>query len=126
MSQMLQASGHGREEYFDRSGQALSEQEVVSNLFIFTAIGFDTTVNTLAYGLVLLCRHPSWQDWSSKEIDSVLPASNGSSNHQTTQPYIQACMLETLSSTPLLFTQASGAKVRKSPTAQITNSIKRN
>jgi len=69
MSQLLQAS----EENSGKTGKALSEEEIMGNLFIFTAAGFDTTANTLAYALVLLARYPQWQTWLSEEIDSIIP-----------------------------------------------------
>jgi cytochrome P450 len=94
MSQLLQSSE--REE----KSKALTEEEMLGNLFIFTAAGFDTTANTLSYALVLLCRHPDWQDWILEEVDSLLPAT-------ATEPVdyaaifpkvvrIMAVMLETL------------------------------
>lgn len=66
MSQLLQASEK-------EDGKALSEDEMMGNLFVFTAAGFDTTANTLSYALVLLCRYPQWQDWILEEVDSILP-----------------------------------------------------
>lgn len=70
LSQLLQAS-----EGDVKAGKSLSEDEMMGNLFVFTAAGFDTTANTLSYALVLLCRYPQWQDWIIEEIDSLLPAS---------------------------------------------------
>jgi cytochrome P450 len=66
MSQLLQASS--------KSGEALlTEDEMLGNLFIFTAAGFDTTANTLSYALVLLCRYPYWQDWILEEVNGLMP-----------------------------------------------------
>ncbi|WQF83646.1 Putative cytochrome P450 [Colletotrichum destructivum] len=50
----------------------LTEDEIAGNLFIFTAAGFDTTANTLAYAVTLLAAHPEWQAWIRAEIDAVL------------------------------------------------------
>lgn len=73
MSQLLQAS-----EGDAKAGKALSEEEMLGNLFIFTAAGFDTTANTLSYALVLLCRYPKWQEWVHEEIDSlIIPSGSG-------------------------------------------------
>lgn len=45
MSQLLQASEHGEDSSVEKSGRnTLSDEEMMSNLFIFTAAGFDTTV----------------------------------------------------------------------------------
>jgi cytochrome P450 len=71
LSQMLHASEPDDEEL--KGSKALSEHEMVGNLWIFTAAGFDTTTNTLAYALLLLSRYPKWQEWVFEEIDSIMP-----------------------------------------------------
>ena len=71
MSQLLQASEQGEGE--KKGFKALSEDEMLGNLFIFTIAGFDTTANTLSYALVILSRYPSWQEWIFEEIDSIMP-----------------------------------------------------
>lgn len=95
MSQLLQAS-----EQDGKSGKALTEDEMMGNLFIFTAAGFDTTANTLSYALVLLCRYPEWQDWILQEVDDLFPStSNEPVDYATLFPKvvrIMAFMLETL------------------------------
>ncbi|KAJ4422651.1 hypothetical protein N0V82_002655 [Gnomoniopsis sp. IMI 355080] len=105
MAQLLQASEQGGDAATTtttKSGQALTEDEMLGNLFIFTAAGFDTTANTLAYALALLCRHPSWQDWLFEEIDAVMPPGDDPSkslDYAAVYPAairIQACMLEVL------------------------------
>lgn len=55
-----------------RKGPALSEQELIGNLYIFTAAGFDTTANSISYTILLLARYPKWQDWLIEEIDALL------------------------------------------------------
>lgn len=57
-----------------RKGPALSDGELMGNLYIFTAAGFDTTANTIAYSLLFLARHPRWQDWLFEELDALLPS----------------------------------------------------
>ncbi|KAK3679893.1 hypothetical protein LTR78_000270 [Recurvomyces mirabilis] len=52
ISQLLQASADSGK------GEALTEEETVGNIFIFTVAGFDTTANTLSHALVLLARYP--------------------------------------------------------------------
>lgn len=66
MSQLLQAS--------KQPEGSLSDEEMMGNLFVFTAAGFDTTANTVSYALVLLARYPQWQDWLLEEIDSIVPS----------------------------------------------------
>ncbi|KAJ3943626.1 uncharacterized protein N0V96_006555 [Colletotrichum fioriniae] len=60
----------------------LTEEEIAGNLFIFTAAGFDTTANTLAYAVTLLAAYPEWQAWIQAELDVVLgpPAPSPSSS----------------------------------------------
>ncbi|KAH8879356.1 cytochrome P450 [Thozetella sp. PMI_491] len=53
------------------SNQYLSDQEIAGNLFIFTAAGFDTTANTMAFAVTLLSAYPDWQAWVQEEIDFV-------------------------------------------------------
>lgn len=55
-----------------KSPQYLSETEILGNLFIFTAAGFDTTANTMAYALAFLTTYPEWQDWIHEEISRVV------------------------------------------------------
>lgn len=44
---------------------------------IFTAAGFDTTANTIAFALTLLARHRKWQEWVCVEVDELVPADPG-------------------------------------------------
>ena len=98
MSQLLHASEHGDAD--TKGVEALSEEEIVGNLFLFIAAGFDTTANTLSYAMVLLSRYPNWQEWLFKEIDSIMPAESCIDlDYSTIFPKamrIQAYMLEVL------------------------------
>jgi cytochrome P450 len=98
MSQLMHASEQNNAEM--KGVKALSEDEMVGNLFIFTAAGFDTTANTLAYALVLLSRYPKWQEWIFEEIDSIIPPDSSSDlDYIAIFPKasrIQACMFEVL------------------------------
>lgn len=120
MAQLLQASEQGVDGISSqKGGQALSEEELLGNLFIFTAAGFDTTANTLAYALALLCRYPSWQKWLFEEIDTIMPQSgdgeDSSLDYAAIYPAairIQACMLEVLRLFPPVIHMA---KMTKAP-----------
>lgn len=94
MSQLLAASAA------ESKGAQLSEEEQIGNLFIFTAAGFDTTANTLAFSLVLLARCPHWQDWLYEEVREIVPEDKMAElNYVTAFPKasrVLACMLETL------------------------------
>ncbi|KAK4542300.1 hypothetical protein LTR36_006953 [Oleoguttula mirabilis] len=98
MSQLLQAS---ESPGVDEKSKALSDEEMMGNLFIFTAAGFDTTANTLSYAVALLVRFPQWQDWLVEEIDSILMTEVTNEELEYTAIYprcirIMAFMMETL------------------------------
>lgn len=71
LSNLVRASKDG-----SASGLSLSEEEMISNLFIFTAGGYKTTAAALAYAVVLLARLPQWQEWLLEEVDSLISADN--------------------------------------------------
>lgn len=71
VSKILRASEEGKD-----PSLALTEAERISNLFIVTAAGFETTATTLAYAMVLLVRYPKWQDWLLEEVDSLIPTTS--------------------------------------------------
>lgn len=56
----------------EKGAITLHEDEIVGNLFVFSAAGTDTTANTMAYALFTLAADPKWQDWIIEEIDQVL------------------------------------------------------
>ncbi|KAF1822771.1 cytochrome P450 [Dissoconium aciculare CBS 342.82] len=68
MSQLLQATSAGAAEK-----KGLTDDETMGNLFVFTAAGFDTTANTLAYAIMLMSRYPQWQKWVLEEVDEIMP-----------------------------------------------------
>jgi cytochrome P450 len=109
MSQLIAASEQAESgnEIKAIKNRALSEEEMIGNLFIFTAAGFDTTANTLSYALALLARYPQWQDWMMEEIDEIVPSSKELSDwdYATIFPKatrVMAFMLETLRLCPPL------------------------
>ncbi|KAK4243505.1 cytochrome P450 [Corynascus novoguineensis] len=71
VSKILRASEEGKD-----PSLALTEAERISNLFIVTAAGFETTATTLAYAMVLLVRYPQWQDWLLEEVDNLIPTTS--------------------------------------------------
>ena len=76
MSQLVQASEHGDPDLQtagEKKTKALSDEEMMGNLFVFTGAGFDTTANTISYALITLARYPHWQEWLFEEIDNILP-----------------------------------------------------
>ena len=70
MSTMVRLSDSARDgEEINSKSQNLSEEEILGNLFQFTAAGFDTTANTMAYAVTMLAIETKWQDWIMEEID---------------------------------------------------------
>lgn len=51
--------------------QALSNQEMVGNIFIFILAGHETTANTLQSALIILATKPKIQQTVQNEIDSI-------------------------------------------------------
>ncbi|KAH7350990.1 cytochrome P450 [Rhexocercosporidium sp. MPI-PUGE-AT-0058] len=54
--------------------QALSNEEMIGNIFIFIVAGHETTANTLQTCLILLAMHPEVQKAVQHEIDSIWAA----------------------------------------------------
>jgi hypothetical protein len=68
LSQMIQLS----DQYTDsKSSLTLTEEEIHGNLFLFSAAGFDTTANTMAYAVTLLAAYPEWQDWMREDLHGL-------------------------------------------------------
>jgi cytochrome P450 len=65
-------SQNGSAEKDEKKAAGLTEDEIMGNLFVFTAAGFDTTANTMTYAITMLAANPQWQDWMGEEIDRVL------------------------------------------------------
>ncbi|KEQ75116.1 putative TPA: cytochrome P450 oxidoreductase [Aureobasidium namibiae CBS 147.97] len=51
--------------------RAFTEDEVMGNLFIYLLAGYETTANSIYYGLALLALRPDIQDKTIAEIDQV-------------------------------------------------------
>ncbi len=74
-----------------KSMQYLSEEEILGNLFLFTAAGFDTTANSMAYAITILAAYPQWQEWIFEELDGVLPG-DGVSDYARIFPKLIRCL----------------------------------
>ena len=70
----------------------LTEDEIVGNLFIFTAAGFDTTANTLGFAVAFLAAFPQWQTWMQEEIDHVFAKAGDSRDYATLFPKLPRCL----------------------------------
>ncbi|KAJ7889916.1 cytochrome P450 [Mycena olivaceomarginata] len=58
-------------EHDEKLGRAMSESEVMGNMFIMLFAGHETTANTLHYALLSLALNPDAQDMLLNEIDSI-------------------------------------------------------
>ena len=68
LSQMIQLSDESKA---GKTGLTLTEEEIHGNLFLFSAAGFDTTANTMAYAVTLLSAYPEWQDWMREDLHGL-------------------------------------------------------
>ena len=88
----------------EKAGTGLHNNEIIGNLFVFSAAGFDTTANTMAYALVLLALYPKWQDWIIEELDQALPEDRTAeldyNEYYPKLTRVQAVMWETLRTFP--------------------------
>jgi cytochrome P450 len=55
----------------EKLGRAMSESEVMGNMFIMLFAGHETTANTLHYALLCLALHQDAQETLLEEIDSI-------------------------------------------------------
>ncbi|KAK8076615.1 hypothetical protein PG994_003887 [Apiospora phragmitis] len=58
------------------TGMALSNDELVSNLFVFIAGGFKTIAAALQTAMIALAAYPQWQDWLLEEVDAIVNSSS--------------------------------------------------
>lgn len=70
----------------EKGSITLHDDEIVGNLFVFSAAGTDTTANTMAYALYMLAAYPEWQDWIIEEIDQVLAGKSDEMEYNDIHP----------------------------------------
>jgi len=56
---------------YEESGEGMSEQQLVDEILVLYAAGYETTANSLAWTLYLLAKNPEHLQRLSKEVDSV-------------------------------------------------------
>ncbi|CAG8954816.1 hypothetical protein HYFRA_00004742 [Hymenoscyphus fraxineus] len=69
----------------------LTEEEILSNLFVYAFAGNDTTAITLTNLLVHLSAHPETQEWISEEINHYLPGDASTSWSYETCSKLKRC-----------------------------------
>lgn len=56
----------------EKQKQKLTDDEVVSNAYMFILAGYETTANAIAYTCYILAKHREWQDKCLEEIQTVM------------------------------------------------------
>ncbi|KAF7342535.1 Cytochrome P450 [Mycena sanguinolenta] len=79
----------------EKKKNALTLDEIVDQTGILLVGGQDTTSNTLAFGLLELARHPTFQDELRVEIHSAIGAASGTPVYDN-MPLLNAFIKETL------------------------------
>jgi hypothetical protein len=72
----------------------LTDDEIRGNLYIFSAAGFETTANNMAFALALLAAYPKWQTWIQDELDEVFADVSDSDlgDYEKIFPRLQRCL----------------------------------
>merc|ERR1712072_1490160 len=85
-------NGHSRV-----AGESLKKVEVVSQAFIFLLAGYETTANTLAQTVYLLCKHKDKERALINEIDRLEEQEEEeTSSELKSHVYVEACVKEAL------------------------------
>ncbi|XP_037093671.1 cytochrome P450 3A9-like [Pollicipes pollicipes] len=81
----------------DSGSEAVTDQELLSNAFVFIGAGYETTSTALAFTSYLLARHPTVQSRLYDEIVANVPAS-GDLDYETVLglPYLEMVIQESL------------------------------
>ena len=75
----------------------LSDDEIVSQAFVFLIAGYETTANTIAFACYLIATHPDVQQKLHDEIDSKCPNANSADYDALNNlPYLEMVISETL------------------------------
>ncbi|KAF2260654.1 cytochrome P450 monooxygenase-like protein [Lojkania enalia] len=75
-----------------KRNMTLTEEEIISNLFVYAFAGNDTTAISLNHLLVDLAASPETQDWIAEEIRYYLPEDDTSEWAYKTFPKLKRCL----------------------------------
>ncbi|KAH8699443.1 cytochrome P450 monooxygenase-like protein [Phaeosphaeriaceae sp. PMI808] len=75
-----------------RRNMTLTEEEIISNLFVYAFAGNDTTAIALTHLIVDLAAHPETQEWIAQEIRHYLPEDDISQWSYKTFPKMKRCL----------------------------------
>ena len=70
---------------------ALTDSEILGNLFFYNLAGHESTANTLAFAIHLLAVYPTYQDWLHEEINRVL-GDQETLNYEDCFPQLKRCL----------------------------------
>jgi cytochrome P450 len=82
----------------------MTEEEMVSNLFVYAFAGNDTTAIALTNLVIQLSANPETQDWIAEELHHYLPSDNPESWNYDNFKRLKRCGAVIVSSAPLTLT----------------------
>ena len=113
-----------------KANDRLSREEVVSNIFVFMAAGYETTATALAYATYALAKYSEIQEKLQAEIDQLSLGDDENFNEETTKyldydvimqmPYMNMFVCEVLRMFPI----ANGAVQRVASEDTVVRGIK--
>jgi cytochrome P450 len=91
MSALLRSS---QSEGGGKGRNALSDEEILGNLFIYSFAGHDTTANTLVYAIMMLAADRKWQDWIGEELNAVFAGKDSVEDweYESAFPKLKRCL----------------------------------
>jgi cytochrome P450 len=89
-----------------KKNMTLTEEEIISNLFVYAFAGNDTTAISLNHLLVHLAASPETQKWISEEIRHYLTDDDPSQWSYSTFPKLKRCLAVVVSDTQFTLLQS--------------------
>ena len=80
----------------ENDADRLSDREVADQAMLFLLAGHDTTAVTLSCVLLMLARHPDWQERLCAEVDQVLDGRPPTADDLQSLPWTERAVRETL------------------------------
>jgi cytochrome P450 len=84
-----------------KRNMTLTEEEIISNLFVYAFAGNDTTAISLNHLLVHLAAHPETQEWIAEEIRHYLVEDDSSEWAYKTFPKLKRCLAVVVCEAPI-------------------------
>ncbi|KAF2806680.1 cytochrome P450 [Mytilinidion resinicola] len=91
----------------------VTEEEIISNTFVYGFAGNDTTAITLAHTIVNLAAHPETQDWIAEETQRYLPTDDFTEWTYPTWAKLKRCQAVVMESLRLCHPLGSSSKLTK-------------